>query len=162
MKRLALALLLTLPALLLAAPSAQAAPPTHHTEAIDDTFIDESCGFPLQIHDTGIIIIIEWVRPDGTIRTFLAAPEVETTMTNLSTGKSITVRFSGPAHITDNPDGSFTLVGTGLWGWGHNPETGEPGQFLTSGRFELSFDAAGNESFQIVGQITNLCQELAA
>jgi hypothetical protein len=161
MKRLAIALLLTLPALLLAAPSAQAAPPTHQKEVIDDTSVDQSCGFPIQIHNTGFIITIQWVTPDGTIRTFVAAPQAKATLTNLSTGKTITVNLSGPAHITDNPDGSLTFVGTGLWGWGHNPNTEEPGQFLTAGRFVFSIDAAGNESFQRTGQLTDLCQELA-
>jgi hypothetical protein len=161
MKRLSVALLLTLPALLLAAPSALAAPPTHQTETVDEVFVDETCGFPVEVHLTGALITIQWVNKDGSLRTFQASPQGKATLTNLNTGKSITINISGPAHITDNPDGSFTLVGTGLWGWEHNPETEEPGLFVTAGRFVLSVDAEGNASFQIVGQITDLCQELA-
>jgi hypothetical protein len=108
------------------------------------------------------VITIQWVDANGTTRTIQAFPQAKNTLTNLDTGTSITVNVSGPAMITEGADGSFTLVGTGLWGWGNNPETGEPGQFLTAGRFVFSIDAAGNESFQIVGQITDLCPQLAA
>jgi hypothetical protein len=60
MKRLAVVLLVTLAALV-AAPSAQAAPPTHERVPIDETFTDESCGFPVQVQLTGFMLVIEWV-----------------------------------------------------------------------------------------------------
>jgi hypothetical protein len=163
MKRLAAALLLTLLALVATAPSALAAKPTHERTPVDDVFVDEdSCDFAVEIHTTGFILAIEWVDEDGSLRRFEAYPQLRATYTNLVTGESIKVNISGPAHITESPDGSLTLVGTGDWSWDVHPDTGEPGLFLTSGRFVLSIDAQGNESFQRVGRITDLCAKLAA
>lgn len=48
-------------------------------------------------------------------------------------------------------------VGTGLWLFGTHPDTGELGIFLLSGRFVVSIDAQGNESFRRVGRVTDLC-----
>ena len=162
MKRLATALLLTLLALVATAPSALAAKPTHERTPVDDVFVDPSCSFPVEIHTTGFVLAIEWVDEDGSLRRFEAYPQLRSTYTNLATGKSIKVNIAGPAHITESPDGSFTLVGTGNWGWDSHPDTGEPGLFLTSGRFVFSIDAQGNESFRRVGRITDLCAKLAA
>jgi hypothetical protein len=161
-KRLAAVLPLALLALVVMAPSALAAKPTHERIRFDNTYVDESCGFPVEVHETGSILAIEWVGPDGTTRRFEAAPQAKNTLTNLNTAESITVNVSGPAHITEGADGSFTLVGTGLWGWGHNPDTGDEGLFLTAGRFVFSIDAAGNPSLQRVGRLIDLCAQLAA
>jgi hypothetical protein len=160
MKRLAVVLLVTLAALV-AAPSAQAAPPTHERVPIDETFTDESCGFPVQVQLTGFMLVIEWVDEDGTTRRFEAFPQARATLTNLSTGESITVNTAGSTHITENPDGSLTVVGTGNWGFPSHPETGEPGFFLLSGRWVFSLDAQNNESFHFVGRVRDLCVELA-
>jgi hypothetical protein len=162
MKRLTVVLLLALMALVAAAPSALAAKPTHERVPIDDVLVDESCGFPVEVHTTGFLLAIEWVDEDGSLRRFEAYPQLRSTYTNLDTGESITVNIAGPAHITEGADGSFTLVGTGNWGWDINPDTDEPGHFLTSGRFVFSIDAAGNESFSRVGRIIDLCAKLAA
>ena len=162
MKRLAAALLLTLLALAATAPSALAAKPTHERTPVDDVFVDTSCGFPVEIHTTGFVLAIEWVDEDGSLRRFEAYPQLRSTYTNLDSGKSIKVNISGPSHITESPDGSFTLVGTGNWSWDVHPDTGAPGLFLTSGRFVFSIDAQGNESFRRVGRITDLCAKLAA
>jgi hypothetical protein len=84
--------------------------------------VDETCGFPVDVHQTGFIIVIQWVAADG----------------------------------------SFTLVGTGNWGFSHHPDTDEPGIFLLSGRFVFSIDAQGNESLSSVGHVVDLCAQLAA
>jgi hypothetical protein len=162
MKRRIVVLLLTLLALVMAAPNAQAAPPTHERMPADFDGVDETCGFPVEIHQTGFVIAIEWVDEDGSLRRIEAYPQLKATFTNPATGESITVNIAGPAHITESPDGSFTLVGTGNWGWGNHPQTGEPGIFLLSGRFVFSVDAQGNESFRSVGRFVDLCAELAA
>ena len=75
MKRLAVVLLFSLLTLLVAAPSALAAPPTHERVPVDDVVVDEeSCGFPVEIHTTGFILAIEWVAEDGSLRRFEAYP----------------------------------------------------------------------------------------
>ena len=163
MKHRVVVLLVTLAALVAAAPSALAAPPTHEREAIDATFTDEeSCGFPVEIHLTGFVLRIEWVDEDGSVRRIEAFPQGKATFTNPDTGESITVNAAGPLHVTENPDGSFTLVGTGNWGFSNHPETGEAGQFQVSGHWVFSLDAEGNESFRFVGRVRDLCAELAA
>jgi hypothetical protein len=163
MKRLTVVFLMTLAALVAAAPSAQAAPPTHERVPINDTFTnDQACGFPVQGHATGFMLVIEWVDEDGTTRRFEGFPQGTLTLTNLTTGKSISANTAGSAHITDNPDGSFTAVGTGNWGFPDDPETGEEGFVLLSGRWVFSIDAQGNTSFSFVGQKVDLCAELAA
>ena len=165
MKRLAVALLLTLAAVVAAAPSAQAAPPTHDRVPIDETpFIDpESCAFPVQGQASGVMLVIEWVDEDGTTRRFEGFPQARLTLTNLSTGKSITVNTAGSFHLTENPDGSLTAAGTGNWGFPFDLETGEPGFLLLySGRWVFSIDAQGNESFRFDGRVIDLCAELAA
>jgi hypothetical protein len=86
MKRLAIAVLLALPMLVLAAPSALAAKPTHQREPIDDTLVDTSCGFPVQINTTGLLDTIQWVDSDGTTRTIETFPQNRTTFINLDTG----------------------------------------------------------------------------
>jgi hypothetical protein len=92
MKRLAVVFLATLAALVAAAPSAQAAPPTHQRVPIDETpFIDRSCGFPVQVQLTGIMLVIEWVDEDGTTRRFEGFPQAKATFTNLGSGETIKV-----------------------------------------------------------------------
>jgi hypothetical protein len=162
MKRLAVVFVATLAALVATALSAQAAPPTHERVPVDETFIDESCGFRVQTHVTGFVVTIEWVDEQGATRRFEAFPQGRATHTNLSTGESITVNTAGPAHTTEHPDGSLTVVGTGTWGFGNHPETGEPGIFQVAGRWVFSIDAQGNESFDFVGRVRDLCAELAA
>ena len=92
--------------------------------------VDETCGFPVEVHQTGFIIVIQWVDADGSLRRFEAYPEVTATFTNQSTGQSVTVNLAGTAHITEGADGSFTLIGTGNWGFNHHPDTDEPGIFV--------------------------------
>jgi hypothetical protein len=163
MKRLAVVFLATLAALVAAVPSAQAAPPTHDLVPINETFTDnEACDFPVQGHVTGFMLIIEWVDEDGTTRRFEGFPQAKLTLTNLTTGKSITANTAGSFHLTENPDGSLTAAGTGNWGFPFDLETGEPGFLLYSGRWVFSIDAQGNESFRFDGRVRDLCTELAA
>lgn len=139
-----------------------AAKPTRQRDAVDDAFVDTSCGFPVQVHATGFVDVIQWVDADGNTRTILTAPQLKITFTNPDTGTTIRANIAGPAQFDVRSDGSFTVVGTGT-NWGqNNPDTGEPGLFLTAGRFTFSVDAAGNESSTRVGTLTNLCPQLAA
>jgi hypothetical protein len=161
MKRLLVVLSVAL-GTLVAGPSALAAPPTHQTIHVDDVFVDPSCGFPIEGHVTGSFIVIERATKDGGSRVFVAAPTLKAVLTNLNTGSTYTENISGPGHTTVHPDGTSTLVGTGLWGFDLNPQTGEPGASLNAGRLVATYDAAGNEtSFQIIGHVTDLCAKLA-
>jgi hypothetical protein len=160
MRHLFLVLVLTFP-LLVAAPSALAGKPTHERLQIDDEFVDNSCGFPVNVEQTGLVVRITWTAADGSVRVKEAYPQFKATLTNLVTGQSITVNIAGPAHISEGADGSFSLVGTGSWFWPFHPDTGAPGLFQTAGRFVFSIDSEGNDSFSRVGHIVDLCAQVA-
>ena len=166
MKRLTVVLLVTL-AVLLAAPSAQAAQPTVERFPVNDQGIDEeTCGFPIETTITGSVVAISWFEEgadqDGRVLYIAADPQLKLTMTNLDTGETITLNISGPVHVNATADGGVVVLETGLWARGENPETGESGLFQTAGLLRITIDAEGNESFQFVGRVTDLCAELAA
>jgi hypothetical protein len=161
MRRLAVGLLVTIPVLFSASP-AFAAKPTMFRHPLDQRFVDDSCGFDVRVHITGVVVDIQWNDASGeTLRDFQTYPQLTLTLTNQKTGRTITTSLGGPLHSTFNPDGSGTFVGTGHSPWMFNPETGDPGLFLTEGRWVLAFDAQGNASFSIVGHIVALCPKLA-
>ena len=143
-------------------PAAFAAKPTIQRIPVDDHFVTQSCGFPVQNDLTGTVVDISWTDALGNVHDFQAAPGLMQTMTNLVTGKIIVVDASGPGVSTTGTDGSYTLVGTGSWVWtNHDPATLAPGMFLTKGRFVLSFSASGVRTFTSPGTTINLCAQLA-
>jgi hypothetical protein len=155
-KRLVVVSLVALASLALA-PSALSNPPTIVRTPIDVTLFDDvDCGFPVQIHLVGTELDV--LRGDD--RLFAAFPNTRATLTNLDTGRTLTVSTAGPGRITVGADGSITFVGTG-------PELffflfhGNPGITLLTGRSVDSFDAQGNETFSYVGTTRDLCAELA-
>jgi hypothetical protein len=155
MKRLVVVSLLALASLVLV-PSALSDPPTIQRTPIDATFLDDvDCGFPVQIQVVGTDLTIT-----AGDRVFDAFPQSTATLTNLDTERSITVSIAGPGHTTFGADGSVTLVGTG-------PTLffllfqGNPGITLLNGRFVLTIDSQGNQTFSSVGATRDLCAELA-
>lgn len=74
------------------------------------------CTFGVFLHDIVNNQVVKTFppKPNGNIVQLITGRYV-TSMTNTSTGKSITVNISGPARITTQPDGSATLVATGRW-----------------------------------------------
>ena len=160
-RRLAAVLLLALPALL-TAPAAQAAGPTYEKVFVSDTFIDESCGFPVQSQIVGYQGVLEWTTRDGSIRRLEFFPATRLTLTNLQTGEVIRLSAGGPGHITQGTDGSFDFSGTGSWVFPRRPGTNEPGIWETVGNLTFTVDPAGNESVHLAGRLVDLCTELAA
>jgi hypothetical protein len=155
MKRLVVVSLFALASLALV-PSALSDPPTIQRFPIDATFLDDvDCGFPVQVDVVGTDL--EITSGD---RVFDAFPQSTATLTNLDTGTSITVSIAGPGHTTFGADGSVTFVGTG-------PTLflflfqGNPGITLLNGRFVLTIDSQGNQTFSSVGGTRDLCAELA-
>ena len=162
MKRVSVVSLVTL-AVLLVAPSAQAAQPTVERFPVNDRFIDdETCGFPVETTITGSVVAITF--EEGRVLYIEADPQLKLTLTNLDTGETITANISGPVHVFATADGGVTVLETGLWARFENPETGESGLFQTAGLLRITVDAEGNESFQFVGRVTDLdvCAQLAA
>jgi hypothetical protein len=143
-------------------PAAFACQPTIQRIPFEDHFVSQSCGFPVQVDTTGTVVDISYTDALGNFHDFHAGPQVKQTMTNLVTGKTIVLNVSGPGEYTFGADGSFTLVGTGLWSWnGGDPATHAPGMFLTEGRFVLSFSASGVRTFTSTGTKIDLCAQLA-
>ncbi len=143
-------------------PAAFAGQPTIQRIPFDVHFVSDSCGFPVQVDATGTIVDISYTDALGNFHDFQAAPQAKQTITNLVTAKTIVVNISGPGDSTFGADGSFTLVGTGLWSWlGRDPATLAPGLFLTEGRFVLSISASGVRTFTSTGTEIDLCSQLA-
>jgi hypothetical protein len=159
MKRLVVVSLMALASLAIA-PTALSDQPTIQRTPVDATFVDStSCGFPVQIHVAGTdIAVISTVQ--GQVHEFHAFAGGSATLVNLDTGKTITLNIAGPGHITYGADGSVTLVGTGTSLVGGGFADISTLEWIL-GRWVLSVDAQGNQTFTVVGTTRDLCAELA-
>jgi hypothetical protein len=152
--------------LLFTASLAFAGKPTITHITVDETLPpDQRCGFTVQAHFTGFVVDISYTDAQGVFHDSEAFPQGRLTLTNIGTGKSITVNASGPLKITVNPDGSFMFVGGGSEPFDLAPvpsyPNSAPGWFLFDGRFVWFVDANGVSTFAATGTTTNLCTELA-
>jgi hypothetical protein len=158
MKRMAVISLLALASLLVAS-TAFAGQPSIERFPVDDTLVDDvDCSFPVQIRikgtDIGVTGIVQ-----GDVHDFHAFAGGHAILTNLDTGKTISVNIAGPLHFTFGEDGSFRLVGTGpaLFFFEDTP-----GLQWVPGRFVVSIDAEGNSTFTRRGTSRDLCATLDA
>jgi hypothetical protein len=148
------------------APAATANKPTREVSpAPDDRVITGQCTFPVLGHIEGSEIVTTFTDKAGNPVKLLAVfPGNTLTLTNLDTGKSITVGATGSFQLRVEPDGSGSgmVTGQGAWPDG-NPITGEPGIWYQSGRVSATFDAEGNTtSIKSTGKLVNLCTELGS
>jgi hypothetical protein len=154
MKRPVVVTFLVLASLILV-PSAISAAPTIQRFPIDTTLVDTvDCAFPVQMHLVGTDV--EIISGD---RVFDAFPEGVGTLTNLDTGTTIRVSLAGTGHATFGADGP-TIVSTGpalIFG----AFSALPGIHLINGRFVLTFDSQGNPTLNSVGEVRDICAELA-
>jgi hypothetical protein len=102
--------------------------------------------------------------PDGSTLLHITGSLVSR-LTNVTTGKAITVNTSGPAKLTFHPDGSFEVDGTGAGllplGAAAAP-FGLPELALTKGHLQISFGPSGEvKSLSMRGNVTDLCAALA-
>jgi hypothetical protein len=130
--------------------------------APDDFVITDQCAFPVLAHIEGGEIDTTFFDRAGTIVKLLGVfPGQTLTLTNLDTGKSITVSDAGSFQARVERDGSVTVSITG-----HGPipnfVSGEPGLwYLNGSRVLLTFDADGNlTSVRSTGNLVNLCVRL--
>ena len=147
----------------LVAPSAALArPPVREVLPLPLDVTVGECGFAVLIHAEGQTIRTTWYDDAGDpVRAVESYPGLTYVLTNVATGKQISVPIPGPAKYEFNADGSTTVTGSGPWGWWPNPVTGEHGIFLVRGRLTFTFDDAGNFSFELLsGQLDNLCPRL--
>jgi hypothetical protein len=123
----------------------------------------DQCAFPVLGHIEGGEIHTTFFDKAGNVVRLLGVfPGQTSTVTNLETGKSITVSDAGSFDLRFAPDGSGTLSITG-----HGPIpnfiTGEPGLwYLNGGRVFATGDAEGNvTSVEVKGNLVDLCTQLA-
>ncbi|HEX3268463.1 MAG TPA: hypothetical protein VHQ98_10820 [Gaiellaceae bacterium] len=147
-------------------PVAAANKPTREIiPAPDDRVITDQCTFPVLGHIEGSEIDTTFTDKAGNpVKLLGVFPGNTLTLTNLDTGKSITLGATGSFQLRVKPDGSGSAMVTGLGAWPDgNPVTGEPGIWYQSGRVSATFDAEGNTtSINSTGKLVNLCDRLAS
>jgi hypothetical protein len=148
------------------APTAIAAKPTREIiPAPQDRLINDQCTFPVLGHIEGSEIDTTFTdRAGNPVKLLGVFPGNTLTLTNLDTGRSITLGATGSFHLRVEPDGSGSAMVTGQGAWPDgNPITGEPGIWYQSGRVSTTFDAEGNTtSLRSTGTLVNLCTQLAS
>jgi hypothetical protein len=142
----------------LGASAAAGGRPTIVRTPVEDTFVDSiDCAFPVEVYikgtDTTITSVVQ-----GDVREFHSFGGGHATLTNLDTGKSITINIAGPVRFTFGKDGSFTAVGTGTALFLFEDT---PGIQWFRGRFTFSIDAEGNETSTTTGSFVDMCAALA-
>ncbi len=170
MKRLAFlvtgALLLTLTSLAIASPAMANSDP--HRVFLPAGPVDLPmgfCSFPVHIDilankEYGKITTLS----DGTT-IIKETGTLKDRVTNVSTGKTLSLNSSGPGTITIYPDGSVTVDGTGHW-LIFNPAAaaasfGLPGVMFTSGQTHETLDPTGTPTaLSVTGLATDVCAAL--
>ena len=163
--RRGLLLLSTLLIVLAVASAASANKPTREiVPGQADVVFTDQCGFPVLGHIEGGEIITTFTDKAGTaVKQITVFPGNKATLTNLVTGKSITLPLTGSSSARLQPDGSVLYAATGHGLFAPNPVTGEPGIWYLSGRGTVGMDAAGNLTSPPAasGKLVNLCARLA-
>ena len=160
-----LLLLSTVLMALAVAPAATANKPAREIiPGQDDVVLTDQCAFRVLAHIEGREIDTTFFDKAGNpVKLLGVFPGNTLTLTNLNTGKSITVLGTGSFQARLKPDGSGSFMVTGHGPFTPNPITGEPGIWYLSGRLSATFDAEGNlTSVGLTGNLVDLCPQLAS
>ena len=114
-------------------------------EVVDDTFVTNFCGFPMQVRSTGTGIVHLFLDENGDVqRVIITAPQTRMTFTNLDTGKNVWTPSVNMVLSEANEDGTVTQSLRGLF-W-HLVVPGEGLITADVGRldYRLTFDNNGN------------------
>jgi hypothetical protein len=147
------------------APVAMANKPTREVNPVqDDMVIAGECAFPVLAHIDGGEIVTSFTDKAGNlVKQIVVFPANTVTLTNLDSGKSITLVATGSFQGRAHPDGSVSFKITGHGAFPGNPITGELGVWYLSGRLFANFDADGNlMSTGSTGNLVDLCPRLAS
>ena len=113
------------------------------------------CDFPIQYQLSGKAKLL--TLPGG--RFITTAPGQTATLTNLDTGKKVTLNITGAFHQTTDEDGNVVTMATG------RNLLGDPdaGFVLAIGNFSYVFDKNGNlvQSLEGEGQLIDVCSVLS-
>jgi hypothetical protein len=157
-------LLSTLLLALAVVPAATANKPTREiVPHPDDVPIIGQCAFAVLAHIEGYEIDTTFTNKAGDpVKLLGVFPGNTLTLTNLDTGRSITLPATGSFQLRANRDGSTSAKVTGHGPWMPNPVTGEAGIWYQSGQVSAEFDADGNmTSVRNTGTLVDLCPQLA-
>ena len=160
-----LLLLSTLLVALAIVPAAAADKPIRELNpSQDDVVIADQCAFPVFAHIDGGEIVTNFTDKAGNlVKQIVVFPANTQTLTNLDSGKSITVSATGSFQGRAHADGSVSFKITGHGTFPSHPITGEPGIWYLSGRLFATFDAGGNlVSTGSNGTLVDLCPRLAS
>jgi hypothetical protein len=163
--RRGLLLALTVFIALAVAPAASATKPVRDIiPGQKDVVIDDQCAFAVLAHVEGREIITTFIDKEGNpVKQIGIFPGNTLTLTNVETGRSVTVVATGPYHARVEPDGSGSVLIAGHGPFLPNPVTGEPGIWYLSGRVKATFDAQGNvTSVDATGTLVDLCAQLSS
>ena len=147
------------------APVATANKPMREVHPVqEDMVIAGQCDFPVLAHIDGGEIVTDFTDKAGNVvKQIVVFPANTVTLTNLDSGKSITLGATGSFQGRAHADGSVSFKITGHGAFPGNPITGEPGVWYFSGRLFANFDADGNLiSTGSTGNLIDLCPRLAS
>jgi hypothetical protein len=130
----------------------------------DDLVITGQCAFPVRAHFEGREIHTTFTdRARDPVRLLGVFPGNMLTVTNLDTGRSITLPATGSFQLRLHSDGSASAKVTGHGPWFPNPVTGESGVWYQSGQVSAEFDGDGDmTSVRNTGTLEDLCPVLAS
>ena len=144
---------------LVAASVASAGAPVREVVTIDDTFTWDDCGFLVEEHAVGKLILSSWYDDTGArTRKLVTAPGLRITWRNPLTGASVSTANPYVAHMRDNPDGSLTVAFTGLV----FAVNGGGAAYVEAGRRVVLFSDGGIELLASSGPSADLCAALSA
>src|SRR5262245_34238271 len=150
---------LTVVVALCAAATASADPPTRTNPPPPADTIVTGCGFDVLVETVEWNIVSTTFSNDASPVVEIDTGVAKAQLTNLDTGESIAVNFSGPLVVKAFGDGSVVLADEGPWL--HFGVPGLPAIFLTKGRVTITIDPAGNVTIDGNGRIVDLCAALA-
>jgi hypothetical protein len=165
------ALLTSLAVLVLAASASAQRPHPPYNPGPNPTVLEGYCdGFTAVVTFTKLnqYIIQETTDPVTKVTTQRITGHATATVTNATTGKSVSFNISGPATVTINPDGSFSADAAGpnlLWTLPENSFRGVPTISYTTGHVTFAVDASGQTtSYTLAGgaRQTDVCAILAS
>src|SRR6188474_539598 len=163
--RRGLLLLSTVLLALALAPVATADKPMREVNPVqDDMVIVGQCAFPVLAHIDGAETVTSFTDKAGDlVKQVVVFPANTVTLTNLDTGKSITLPATGSFQGRAHSDGSVSFKITGHGAFPGNPITGDPGLWYLSGRLFANFDVDGNlTSAGNSGRLVDLCPRLSS
>jgi hypothetical protein len=146
-------------ALLTPAGAATAAPPGPADSTVTKA-AGEACAFPIQVDTTGKFAVID-LPHNHHFSQIVTAPAQQITVTNLDTGKSVTLNTTGAFRYVRS-SGTADVIQAG----GHNFLYGVPSvgatALATTGPIELTVANNNITSMDLSGaRVRDICQELA-